>query len=452
MSNIVSVRDVARAAGVDKSTVSRVLSGKADQNRIRQTTQDHILAVARQLGYTRRPMAPYTAVAVPKPQMTSPDAHIQEQRIGLILSADSPASSLALIPGLDPILTAAGYELVVITLPADPASARKRLAGFLKTSTGILCCPTIYTAVSALVAPWPGKVVILWQGAAKAIIAKPTPEAPAPTYAPASLPMEGAALAAGVPEAAPPAVSHVEPSAPVDEVVLTEQNPPLSETPASTPQPVIEVPPLVSSVDADVPAASVASEAQPGSYAAGTAASTLPEPEIQRPLPSTPTTEQPNNLTTDPATTPTPTTEAPTPTYAPASLPMEGAALAAGVPEAAPPAVSHVEPSAPVDEVVLTEQNPPLSETPASTPQPVIEVPPLVSSVDADVPAASVASEAQPGSYAAGTAASTLPEPEIQRPLPSTPTTEQPEQPNNLTTAPTPEPTTDTLQPSECTP
>ena len=325
MSTIVSVRDVARAAGVDKSTVSRALSGKADQNRIRQATQDHILAVAHQLGYTRRPMAPYVAAATPSPQTTSPQTQIQEPRIGLVLSATSPSSSLALIPGLDPILSMAGYELVIMTLPADPASARARFAGFLKTSTGILCCPTIYPIVSAMVAeaartyptaPWPGKVVILWQGAAKAIIAKPATEAPAPTYAPASLPMEGAA-----------------PSAPVDEVVLTEQNPPLSETPASTPQPAVEVPPVASTVDAAVTSA---------------------------------------------------------------SLQMEGAALAAGVPEAAPPAVSHVEPSAPVDQVVLTEQNPPSSETPASTPQPEVEVPP---------------------------SASTSTEPEIQSPLPSASTT-----------------------------
>jgi hypothetical protein len=369
MSTIVSVRDVARAAGVDKSTVSRVLSGKADQNRIRQTTRDHILAVSRQLGYTRRPMAPYAAAAAPSPQVTSPKTQIQEPRIGLVLSAASPSSSLALIPALDPILSAAGYELVVMTLPADPASARARFAGFLNTSSGILCCPTIYPIVSAIIAEaartcptatWPGKVVSLWQGAAKAIIAKPATEAPAPTYAPASLSMEGAAL-----------------SAPVNQVVLTEQNPPLSETPASTPQPAVEVPPLASTVDADVTSASLSVEG---------AALSAPVDEVVL-------TEQNPPLRETPASTPQPAVEVPPlastvdADVPAASLQMEGAAL-----------------SAPADEVVLTEQNPPLSETPAPTPQPAVEVPP---------------------------AASTLLEPEIQRPLPSASTTEQP---NNLTT------------------
>jgi hypothetical protein len=274
-------------------------------------------------------MAPYAAAAAPSPQMTSPQTQIQEPRIGLVLSAASPSSSLALIPGLDPILSMAGYELVVMTLPTDPASARARFAGFLKTSSGILCCPTIYSTVSAMVAEatrtyptatWPGKVVILWQGAAKAIIAKPSLEAPAPTYAPASLSMEGAAL-----------------SAPANQVVLTEQNPPLRETPAPTPQPEVEVPPVAS-----------APTYTPASLQMEGAALSAPATQVVL-------TEQNPPLRETPASTPQPEVEVPpvasAPTYTPASLQMEGAAL-----------------SAPVDEVVLTEQNPPSSETPAPTP------------------------------------------------------------------------------------
>jgi hypothetical protein len=226
-----------------------------------------------------------------------------------------------------------------MTLPTDPASARARFAGFLKTSSGILCCPTIYSTVSAMVAEatrtyptatWPGKVVILWQGAAKAIIAKPSLEAPAPTYAPASLSMEGAAL-----------------SAPANQVVLTEQNPPLRETPASTPQPAVEVPPLASMVDADVPALSEV-EGPAASLSMEGAALSAPANQVVL-------TEQNPPLRETPAPTPQPEVEVPpvasAPTYTPASLQMEGAAL-----------------SAPVDEVVLTEQNPPSSETPAPTP------------------------------------------------------------------------------------
>ena len=47
----VSMKDVALAAGVDKSTVSRVLSGKGDQWRVCPATQNRIREVAHQLGY-----------------------------------------------------------------------------------------------------------------------------------------------------------------------------------------------------------------------------------------------------------------------------------------------------------------------------------------------------------------------------------------------------------------
>jgi hypothetical protein len=39
------------------------------------------------------------------------------RQVGLILAAASPATSLALIPGLEPALAAADYRLIVITAP-----------------------------------------------------------------------------------------------------------------------------------------------------------------------------------------------------------------------------------------------------------------------------------------------------------------------------------------------
>ena len=51
MSSSVSIRDVARAAGVSKSTVSRVLAGKGKVNRIPPATQARVRTAAIQLGY-----------------------------------------------------------------------------------------------------------------------------------------------------------------------------------------------------------------------------------------------------------------------------------------------------------------------------------------------------------------------------------------------------------------
>ena len=63
----VTINDVARAAGVDKSTVSRVLNGKAEKGRIAPATQNRVIAAARQLGYKLNPKAPvsYTHLTLP---------------------------------------------------------------------------------------------------------------------------------------------------------------------------------------------------------------------------------------------------------------------------------------------------------------------------------------------------------------------------------------------------
>ena len=55
MNTNIFISDVARAAGVNKSTVSRVLNGKSDQARISPDTRNRIIAVARQMGYKAAP-------------------------------------------------------------------------------------------------------------------------------------------------------------------------------------------------------------------------------------------------------------------------------------------------------------------------------------------------------------------------------------------------------------
>lgn len=97
MNGRVYISDVAKAAGVNKSTVSRVLNGKADSCRIPPVTQNRVRAVASQLGYqrnpnTRFPSAPAkSAPAAPPPTTSEAGAlQIQERKIALVLAVNSP--------------------------------------------------------------------------------------------------------------------------------------------------------------------------------------------------------------------------------------------------------------------------------------------------------------------------------------------------------------------------
>jgi hypothetical protein len=89
MGNKPSLSDVARGAGVTKTTVSIVLNGKGDKGRICRDTQNRIRAVARELGYQKQSTMP-----VP---LQAPTTIVASKMAGLLLSASSPASSLALI-------------------------------------------------------------------------------------------------------------------------------------------------------------------------------------------------------------------------------------------------------------------------------------------------------------------------------------------------------------------
>jgi len=61
----VSINDVAREAGVAKSTVSLVLNGHGKTSRISPATQKRILAVVRQLGYQADPTYRHVALGNP---------------------------------------------------------------------------------------------------------------------------------------------------------------------------------------------------------------------------------------------------------------------------------------------------------------------------------------------------------------------------------------------------
>ncbi len=176
MSNSVTIRDVAGAAGVSISTVSFVVNGKAEKYRISHVAQVRVLAAVRQLGYESNPIInthllnQAISTNLSTEAMAGQNSSKEERQIVLALSAASPPDSIAMILATEPALAAAGYDLVVIVLPADPAAVRERVSMLLHDGTaGIVCCPSIYPVVSAIVAK-ECPVIVLWQGAGKAMV------------------------------------------------------------------------------------------------------------------------------------------------------------------------------------------------------------------------------------------------------------------------------------------
>ncbi len=128
------------AAGVSPTAVSYALRGKSVGLSIPSETRARIIAIARQGGY--------------KPNRIARDMVLGRQStIGLVLAAAGAGTSVEAIPALEPILAAAGYRLVVVVLPSDPASARDRVTTLLHDgAAGILCCPAAMPVTSQVVA------------------------------------------------------------------------------------------------------------------------------------------------------------------------------------------------------------------------------------------------------------------------------------------------------------
>ena len=173
-----------------------------------------------------------------------------------MVGTGSPASSLALIPGQVLILAAEGFTAVIVALPADGESARSRLdelrtAGFF----GILCCPSLFTAVASAVANQ-CPLIALSPWAAETLLGKhPVAGTRADTPIPLAAPIQPAPTTKPIPVITPVVVA--------------------APTPVAAPPPAVELAPLVSGVDADVPAALESREDPSGTNAAGTSASTL---------------------------------------------------------------------------------------------------------------------------------------------------------------------------------
>ncbi|MEI6166115.1 MAG: LacI family DNA-binding transcriptional regulator [bacterium] len=365
MSSSVSLFDVAKAAGVSISTVSRVVCGKATSNRIPTSTQNRVSAKARELGYQPNLIArdivlgkpfcgvkPQNGISDSQSQMT--EGALKRRLIGVILTPTTSADTLNLIPGLIPVLATAGYGLAIHTVPADPVLAAGQLPQITGDGVvGLLCCSSIYSAVSAQMAGT-CPVIVLWLGAGKAMVTTLSPpQAPAPVANPeppvgsGPLPVKPATISpspnqdgsAGTPR---PTEIHVisqgrakPPAEPVFEVAPVIPAPP---TPALTPEPS----PVVVTPEEPVP--------PPLAPPPASMPDTTPTPAFE-PEPAIP-------VTPTPAVTPEPPPVS-------ESISMEGAAL-----------------SAPAVGVVLTGQNPPsnvptLEPTPAVTP----ESPPVSESI-----------------------------------------------------------------------
>ena len=244
MNNHLPIMDIARAAGVSKTTVSLVLSGKGDRNRIARATQERIRTVARQMNYQSDTGIGAADSATPAPVAIPSATRPASREIALVLAMTTPATSLALVPGLGLALGSAGFNVTLVTLPPDPAAAHDGIARLSQSgAAGFLCCPTVYSTLSAQV---PGRPVIaLSPWAAESLIAgmNPTvtpsrqPEQPATPSPPLPTPPPLAPVIATT--TASPTMTQptpvIEPATPSDTMV------------EPTPQPVAEqvvVPPL----------------------------------------------------------------------------------------------------------------------------------------------------------------------------------------------------------------
>ena len=424
MTNQVTLKDVAQAAGISISTVSLVMNGKADTFRISPTTQARIRSIALQLGYQPNLVARDIVLRKPfrgvKPQSGSSDVKSQmaetkpgRQQIGVILSPTSTSETLGLIPGLIPVLTAAGYRLVVMTTdPADPATVRTELIPFLSEGVaGLLCCPTVYSSVSEiaggmeagapskprsesgeLVASAPSRipVIVLYSAAGKAMLNAVNSGQLIVDSGEKTIEDREHRIPTPIVSVPPPKPVVVISKPVIKEARILTPEPPLpTDAPALTPPPIVEFAPLGSSVDADVPAALVTSMTPSGTNAAETAASTWV---------STPEAENP------------------------ATTPQEV------LTEQNPPSIPVQEPDPASTPVVIDAPRSEPEPVVEPTPPPTVESAPLGSRVDADVPAALATSMTPSGTNAAETAASTwvpAPEAEIPAPPPQEVLTEQ---------------------------
>ena len=331
MSSPVSLRDVARAAEVSVAAVSYTLNGKGEHYRIGADTQARIRATALRLGYRPDSLTQAIRAGNWSREAATPNSPTGRREIGLVVGENSPSSSLALIPGQELLLAAEGFTTVLITLPSATDGLRHRLAELATAGfSGILCCPSVFTAVAGAMANSP-PMIALSPWAAATLLGRPTTETTHPT-APPIIPTPPPVA----PPTPPPVVDRPSPvPTPEESPVIAEPTP----EPLPTPAEVVPVP---------VP---------------------TPEPAVDQPDPASVVTPEPA-----PVIDPTPTPE-PVPVVVPEPTPMPTPEEPPVIPEQTPeplPSPAEVMPvPVPTPEPVPVEPIVPPVETPAST----IEVP-----------------------------------------------------------------------------
>ncbi|MCD6290034.1 MAG: LacI family DNA-binding transcriptional regulator [Anaerolineae bacterium] len=105
MRSHISIKDIARAAGVSHSTVSRALKGTG---RISPATRDRIRHIAKEMGYTPSLVAR---------SLVTKRTH----SLGLVVTQLSDPFIDRIVDGIEDLATAAGYSVLLSSSHADPA-------------------------------------------------------------------------------------------------------------------------------------------------------------------------------------------------------------------------------------------------------------------------------------------------------------------------------------------
>ena len=387
-----TIQDIAVSASVSSTTVSMVLNGKAAQYRICTATRQRVEAVIAQSGYQPNRVARNMRLG-------------RGTLVGLILAEGTPDVG-ELMAGLEPVLAAAGYSLVVVSGGTDPVTTGERIRRLNHDGlAGLIYGPGFPVGAAPLLAGL-GPTMILGlpvgglpgvyhedeaggqpspvgtrrserkrgQAAGELLLALLAGSPPGNRIIPLDHSAGEAALGPAIPVIAPPAVVAPLPI-PVAPVIATVPSPETQPTPiiiestvvtGVSPVPVAEEAIDMASIST-VPAAPEPIEEPPPVMV-----EPIPEPEpLPEPAPSTIESEE----------TPVPALEAQKPPPEPEGLPLESIPPEVIVPSPAP-VIEEVPVTVLEPAVVLepeTQQNPPSTEDPAEVESdsmiPKIEIP-----------------------------------------------------------------------------
>ncbi|HJG50384.1 MAG TPA: LacI family DNA-binding transcriptional regulator [Limosilactobacillus ingluviei] len=127
-----TISDIAKAAGVSKTTVSRYLNGHFE--RMSAATRQKITAIIEQEGYQVNSQA----------QALS---HQQSHLVGMVVADIENIFSSLLFKGADQFLEAAGYSIMLMNANNDPTLEQRQLERLLKLRVdGLILQPTQTTA------------------------------------------------------------------------------------------------------------------------------------------------------------------------------------------------------------------------------------------------------------------------------------------------------------------